>query len=163
MIGNEQQKSDLPDFVGIKKYFDIRLSPGQRKDLRKASSPDELALIPAYYCLIRDFLPKGKWSRDRWSQAVYLMPFASHSEKAPNLGVLLAREKGVSEARLFQIIRSEYPNDFIQLRRILQQIKPTVNWQHFGKQLFFWLDGQEMHKQGWAKRQILEDYYLSKK
>jgi CRISPR system Cascade subunit CasB len=162
MTGNEQQKSDLPDFVGIKKYFDTRLSLGQRKDLRKASSPDELALIPAYYCLIRDFLPKGKWSRDRWSQAVYLMPFASHSEKAPKLGALLSTA-GVREARLFQIIRSEFPNDFIQLRRILQQIKPAVNWQQFGEQLFFWNDGQKMHKQGRAKRQILEDYYLSKK
>ncbi|HBR22143.1 MAG TPA: type I-E CRISPR-associated protein Cse2/CasB [Nitrospiraceae bacterium] len=162
MIGNEQQKSELPDFVGIKKYFDTRLSSGQRKDLKKANSPDDLTLIPAYYQLIKNFIPTGKWSRERWRQVVYLMPYASHSEKTPNLGVLLARA-GVREARLFQIIRSEYPNDFIQLRRILQQIKPSVNWQHFGKQLFFWLDGQEMHKQGWAKRQILEDYYLSKK
>jgi len=162
MTGNVQQNRDLPDFVGIKKYFDTKLTPGQRKDLRKANSPNELALIPAYYCLIRDFLPDGKWSRDRWSQAVYLMPFASHSEKAPKLGILLSKA-GVREARLFQIIRSEFPNDFIQLRRILQQIKPAVNWQQFGEQLFFWNDGQKMHKKGRAKRQILEDYYLSKK
>ena len=162
MTDSIKQELTLPDFVGIKKYFDTQLSPGQRKDLKKANSPDDLALIPAYYQLIRNFIPTGKWSRERWSQAVYLMPYASHSEKSQNLGVLLAKA-GVREARLFQIIRSEFPNDFIQLRRILQQIKPAVNWQHFGKQLFFWLDGQERHKQGWAKRQILEDYYLSKK
>ncbi len=162
MIGNEQQKRDLPDFVGIKKYFDTTLSPGQRKDLRKVGSPDDLALIPAYYSLIRNFLPEGKWSRERWSQAVYLMPYAGHSEKAPKLGALLSKA-GVREARLFQIIRSEFPNDFIQLRRILLQIKPTVNWQQFGEQLFFWNDGHKTHKQGWAKKQILEDYYLSTK
>lgn len=162
MIGNEQQKSDLPDFVGIKNYFDTRLSPGQRKDLRKASCPDDLALIPAYYQLIRSFIPTGKWSRERWSQFVYLMPYASHSEKAPNLGVLLAKA-GIREARLSQIIRSEYPNDLIQLRRILQQLNHAVNWQHFGKQIFFWPNRQEMHKKEWSKRQILEDYYLTKK
>jgi CRISPR system Cascade subunit CasB len=162
MTGDEQHKHDLPDFVAIKKYFDSRLSPGQRKDLRKANSPDDLAWIPAYYQLIKNFIPDGKWSRDRWSQIVFLMPYAGHSKKAPHLGELLARA-GVREARLFQIIRSEYPNDFRQLRRILQQIKPVVNWQHLGKQVFFWNDRQEAHKQGWAKRQILEDYYLSKK
>jgi len=162
MTGNKQQKSDLPDFIGIKNYFDTRLSPGQRKDIRKASCPDDLSLIPAYYQLIRDFIPAGKWSRERWSQFVYLMPYASHSEKSPTLGVLLAKA-GIREARLSQIIRSEYPNDFIQLRRILQQLNRAVNWKDFGKQLFFWQDGQETHKQGWTKRQILEEYYLTKK
>lgn len=157
MDENEQQKRSLPDFIEIKKYFDNRLSPGQRKDLRKANRPDDLALIPAYYHLIRSFIPDGKWSRDRWSQVVYLMPYASHSEKSPSFGSLLAKA-GVREARLFQIIRSEFPNDFIQFRRILQQTKPIVNWQHFGGLIFFWNDAH-----GRSKRQILEDYYLSKK
>lgn len=147
----KEQYEQKPDFIRLKKHFDNRLTPGQRAELRRASSPNDLVFIPAYYNLIRNFITKEKWSRRRWRQVVYLLPYAGHSEKSPNLGVLLARA-GVREARLFQIIRSKYPNEFIQLRRILQQAKSAVNWQQLGEQLFFWNDNQ--------KRRMLEDFYL---
>jgi len=153
-MSENAQKEHKPDFIGLKKRFDDHLTPGQRAELRTASSPDDLAFIPAYYHLIRPFITQKRWSRRRWSQVVYLLPYASHSETSPPLGGLLAKA-GVREARLFQIIRSEYPNELIQLRRVLQQAKSAVNWQQLGEQLFFWNSDQ--------KRRLLEDFYLSKK
>ncbi|MDY6973156.1 MAG: type I-E CRISPR-associated protein Cse2/CasB, partial [Thermodesulfobacteriota bacterium] len=59
----------------------------------------------------------------------------------------------VSEKRLFQIIRSEPPNDMIQLRRILTMVEPTVNWPIAARQLWFW------NKK--SKRDLLENYFMS--
>jgi CRISPR system Cascade subunit CasB len=151
MSTNEHQQQ-LPDFVKVKAYFDNRLTPGQRAELRRVSDPEDIDLIPVYYYLIRGFLQTGQRPDRRWRRVVYALPYAEHAEGAGGLGIHLARA-GVREGRLFQMTRSEYPNDLVHLRRMLQQIKPTLDWHQFGGTLYFW--GQE------AKRRILEDYCLA--
>ena len=153
MPTNEHQQQ-LPDFVGVKAYFDNRLTPGQRAELRRVPDPEDIDLIPAYYYLIRGFLGKGQRPDRRWRRLVYVLSYAGHAERAERIGFHLARA-GVQEQRLFQMIRSEYPNDLVHLRRMLQQIKPIpiLDWHQFGETLYFW--GRE------AKRRILEDYCLA--
>jgi CRISPR system Cascade subunit CasB len=61
----------------------------------------------------------------------------------------------VSEKRLYQVIRAESPGDINQLRRLLKQAEPEVNWQKMAKQLWFWNIKQ--------KRSLLEDFVLNQK
>lgn len=138
------------NFVELKTRFNNVLSNGHRAEIRRVRDPDELDWLPAFYRL----LPAGAHADKQWRRIIFLLPFAGHAGNAGSLGTQLAKAK-VSEARLFQIIRSNYPNDFLYLRRILQQIQPYLDWQQFGKTLYFWGDN--------AKRRILEDYFLATK
>lgn len=145
LLTNPQIK---PDFIEIKNRFHHALTIGQRADIRRISNPEALAWIPAFYRL----LPKGAHADKQWRRIIFFLPFAEHSNDAHSLGVQLAKT-GVSETRLFQMGRSNYPNDLLHLRRILQQVQPWVNWQSFGEMLYFWGDK--------IKRRLLEDYFLS--
>lgn len=64
-------KIELPDFVGIKDYFDKRLSPGQRAELRRVHDPDDIDMIPAYYYLVKNFLVGGNTPDRRWKRVVF--------------------------------------------------------------------------------------------
>ncbi len=144
--GNPERAS-CPDFVELKRRYDKELTNGQRAEIRRAATPDDLDLIPAYYRVLRGIKSDGRWRR-----IVFFLPYAQHSDNAESMGTKLGKSK-VSEMRLFQMVRSEEPNDIIGLKRILQQVEPTVNWQRFGEALFFW--GKR------AKRGIVEDYFMA--
>jgi CRISPR system Cascade subunit CasB len=139
------------DFVLLyKRFSDLkeRIS-GLEAELKRAAQPYDLVEIPAFYRLMA-----GTGTHKGWQRVAYFLPFAKHKEGADSLGKQLAKA-GVREMRLFQVIRSEPPNDIIQLRRLLQQVKPTVDWQQFGNMLFYW------DYNDWNKRTLLEDYFLN--
>ncbi|WP_243689387.1 type I-E CRISPR-associated protein Cse2/CasB [Geotalea toluenoxydans] len=81
------------------------------------------------------------------------MPHIRHTNDGVGLGKALTRGKNVSEKRLFQVVRSDSPNDMIQLRRIVQMVEPSVNWTLAAKTLWYWNDR--------SKRDLLEDYFLN--
>lgn len=138
------------DFVLVKKRFDEMLSNGDRAEIRRAKSPDDLAMIPAYYRLLKTFGVNR--STLGWERLVYMLPYAGHRENGPSIGEALKLGK-IGEMRLFQMMRSEPPQDMENLRRMLQQVKPSVDWRKFGASLFYW-DARD-------KRDIVEDYFLS--
>ena len=76
-----------------------------------------------------------------------------HTSEGIGLGKALAQGKGISEKRLFQVIRSESPNDMIQLRRILQMVEPSVNWPKAARLLWYWNER--------SKRDLLEEYFMN--
>ena len=131
------------NFVDIVERYNKRLSNGQRAELRRATL-ESIASIPAYYHLL-----PGIRTNSSWDRVVFFLPYVKHSDNAKTLGEQLAKK--VSEERLFQVLRSRKPNDLIQLRRLVQQVEPTVDWQQFGKTLFFWNEDK--------KRRLLEDYF----
>jgi CRISPR system Cascade subunit CasB len=45
----------------------------------------------------------------------------------------------------------------IQLRRILKQAEPTVNWPLMAKQLWYWNYSER------SKRDLLEDFFINQK
>lgn len=137
--------SELPDFVALKARYDD-LGAGPKAELRRVTRPDDLALIPAFYRLLPGIQTD---SRCRWKRIVFFLPFAAHIEQGSSLGQALAGK--VKEARLFQVLRSNPPNDLIQLRRLAQQAEPRVDWQKTGKTLWFW---NEI-----SKRRLVEDYF----
>jgi len=141
----------LPDFVALWRRFDTVLSPGQRAEIRRTVSPDDLALQAAYYRV----LPGGSRPSVQMRRVVFLFPHAAHREGAGNIGRLLATSrKKVSEMRLFQMIRSDDNTLALQrLRRLCAHIDAAVDWGEFGRTLYFW--GNR------AKRRIVEEYFAS--
>lgn len=130
------------DFIDISKRFDA-LSNGAKAELRRCRKPDDVSMIPAFYHMFF-----GE-SDVRHRRVAYFLPYVGHKQGASSLGVQLANK--VNEKRLFQVLRSESPNDLIQLRRLVQQVEPVLDWNDFGKQLYFWNDK--------SKRKILEDFF----
>jgi len=149
----EQQR--LPDFMALYNAW-AQLSPGPRAELKRVATPDGLIEEPAFYRL---FSGRGEkeWEKQAWQRLIFCLPCIKHTEEKVSLGKALARyksgSKGLSEKRLFQVIRSEFPNDMIQLRRILKMAELTVNWEIAAKQLWYWNQR--------AKRDLLEDFFMN--
>ena len=133
------------DFREIAGRFE-KMGTGPRAELRRCATPDEVALRPSFYRLL-----PGIKTDMRWQRMAYFLPFVKHKENTDSLGKQLAAGK-ISEKRLFQVVRSESPNDLIQLRRLLQQVEPQLDWQQFGETLFFWDEEK--------KRRLLEDFFM---
>ncbi|MBL1261211.1 MAG: type I-E CRISPR-associated protein Cse2/CasB [Thiotrichaceae bacterium] len=148
-----------PDFVALYGHFDTlkkRVS-GLEAEIKKAITPDALAEIPSFYRLM-----VGTGTHAGWQRIAFFLPYVKHKEGADSIGKQLAKG-GVSEMRLFQVIRSDSPNDIIQLRRLVQQIEPALDWRSFGATIFYW-DYSNPEKgidQKQNKRRILEDYFLA--
>ncbi|QLE96560.1 type I-E CRISPR-associated protein Cse2/CasB [Neptunomonas phycophila] len=135
----------LPDFMLMYQRYQ-GLKPGPKAELRRATDINDLIEIPAFYRLLQE-----RKSMHKMKNLAYCLPYVKHKEGGDSLGQALAKAK-VSEKRLFMVIRSESPNDLIQLRRLLKMAEPTVDWAKAAKLLFFW---NEL-----SKRRLLEDYFF---
>ncbi len=133
------------------------LTPGQRAELRRVNNPGELLEVPAFYRLFSG-MGSREWEKDAYQRLIYCLPcIQSHTDEPVSLGAALAKKRDsghpvVSEKRLFQVIRSNAPNDMIQLRRILKMAEPVVNWPKAGNTLWYWNDR--------SKRDLLEQFFL---
>lgn len=134
-----------PDFMALYERYQ-KLKPGPQADLKRVVQPDELVEIPAFYRLLQD--NKAGKSLQR---LVYCLPLIKHQDKGDSLGKALAKAD-VNEKRLFMVIRSQEPNDLIQLRRLLKQVEPKLDWLSAAGTLYYWNDI--------AKRQLLEDFFF---
>lgn len=140
-------ESEKPDFISLWQRYQ-NLDKGQKAELRRLQQPDDLTELPAFYALF-----SGKRPSKQHQRIAYLLSVCSHKEGSKSVGAQLA-EKNISEMRLTQVIRSEYPNDLIQFRRICQHAELTTDWNHLGDTLWYWGDD--------AKRKILEDYFVTR-
>jgi len=131
------------DFREIAGRFE-NMGNGLRAELRRCARPEDVAMVPAFYRLL-----PGMKTNVSWQRLVYFLPFVKQG--GGSLGAELARAN-ISEKRLFQVLRSESPNDLIQLRRLVQQVEPKLDWQKFGETLFYW--------NAVKKRRILEDFFM---
>lgn len=138
--------AETPDFVALFEHYKT-LKPGQKAELRRATALDDLLLQPTLYRLFPGIRPGPRQLR-----LAFLLPWAAHRSNAPSLGAQCA-QAGIREARMFQIARSDPPMDLIQLRRLIIQLKPQLDWADFGNSLWYW--GQR------AKRDLIETYYLA--
>lgn len=146
-------KSGEPDYINLANNYQS-LTNGQQAEIRRAAEPEELLELPAFYHLIRK---AGLKANGQSCRLVWFLPSVAHQEKAEPLGRVMAN-KEVNERRLFQVVRAEYPNDLIQLQRIVRQIKPDLNWADFGNMLYYW--GQTRDGSKKSKQTIMKDYYL---
>lgn len=147
-IVQSSPKKILPNFVELYQRYKTMSEHGDfRSQLgKRIGSPDELRDRPAFYRLFPGERPPA------WGEKIaFFMPFCAHQPGAAPLGQQLA-QANISEARLLQVIRADYPNDLIQLRRLVQHIAPSVDWSELGKTLYYW------NKK--AKRDLLEDFFI---
>lgn len=141
--------AEQPDFVALKKrYKDESFSTGARAELRRVSEPDELEFVPALYRLF-----PGQRPDRRHRRLAYLLPYCEHAESARSLGFQLA-EAGIAEARVLQVARSHDPLDMVQFRRLLIHIEPKVDWNKFGRMVWYW--------NARSKRELVEDFYIAR-
>lgn len=145
----EQQK--LPDFMALYNAWD-QLANGPKAELRRVARPDELLEVPAFFRLYSG-KAHTEWEKQAYQRLIFCLPYIKHANDSVGLGKALARDSRVSEKRLFQVIRSDAPNDMIQLRRIVQMAEPSVNWTLAAKTLWYWNDR--------SKRDLLEDYFIN--
>lgn len=145
----EQQR--LPDFMALYRKWE-QLRPGPKAELRRIGRPDELIATPSFYRLFSGEATQ-EWAKQAYQRLIFCLPCITHTDKEIGLGKALAKSKGVSEKRLFQVIRSDTPNDMIQLRRILRIVEPSANWPRAAKLLWYWNER--------SKRDLLEDYFMN--
>lgn len=139
--------SNEPDFIGMYERYK-GLKPGYKAELRRVVSIQDLVEVPAFYMLLQ-----GREGKPSMQRVLYCLPCIKHESNGMSLGQALAKAK-VSEKRLFTVVRSQAPNDLVQLRRLLQMTEPVVDWLKAAKTFYFWNDQ--------AKRKLLEDYFTYK-
>ncbi|OAI20658.1 type I-E CRISPR-associated protein Cse2/CasB [Methylomonas lenta] len=128
-----------------------KLKPGPQAELKRVAQPDDLLEIPAFYRLLHD----ARAGKDM-QRLVYCLPLITHQESGDSLGKALAKAE-INEKRLFMVIRSEEPNDLIQLRRLLKQSdKPKVDWIKMAKTIWNW-NRPDLR----VKQKLLEDFFLN--
>jgi CRISPR system Cascade subunit CasB len=145
----EQQK--LPDFMALYHAWE-QLPPGPKAELRRVGRPEELIETASFYRLFSGKATQ-EWGKQAYQRLIFCLPYVKHTSEEVGLGKALAKGKGISEKRLFQVIRSESPNDMIQLRRVLQMVEPTANWPRAAKLLWYWNER--------SKRDLLEEYFMN--
>lgn len=131
-----------------------QMDSGQKAMLRRAVSPDDMTGIAAFYQVISATKFQLKQYEKQAAQVVYFLPWVQHRANGKPLGRSLHKH-GISEKRMFLVMRRESPDDLIQLRRVIQQIKPTAyaDWAELGNLLFYW--GKK------NKHQLMRDFYIS--
>ena len=142
--------SDEINWLALKEKFDKQLTPGQRAEIRRAALPDDLAELPAYYRL----LPAGVEPGKQWQRVILMLPWVKQKKGATPVGEQL-ENANVSEMRMFQMLRSNAPQDLVCLRRLLRQADVSADWEHFGPSLYYWNKAN--------KRRFVEEYYSTGK
>ncbi|CAM3659162.1 type I-E CRISPR-associated protein Cse2/CasB [Xenorhabdus thuongxuanensis] len=139
------------------------LDNGACAQLRRVTEPEKLRDIPAFYRLVKPFDWKDEEKQWPLLRMVFCLSAGKEvikhielDEKNPkgiSLGKALADSERISERRLYQVLRADWPNDMVQLRRLLIHAEPKLYWPALAKQLIRW----NQH----ARRQILEDFILA--
>ncbi|MSM41135.1 MAG: type I-E CRISPR-associated protein Cse2/CasB [Geobacter sp.] len=140
-----------PEFMMLYHAWE-QLSNGAKAELRRVAKPEELLDVPAFYRLYSG-KAHAEWEKRAYQRLIFCLPYINHGTDDVGLGKALTKGKGVSEKRLFQVVRSDEPNDMVQLRRILQMTEPTANWSKVANTLWYWNDR--------SKRDLLEDYFIN--
>jgi len=137
-------ENKTPDFLALYQRYQA-LKPGPQAELKRVMNPVDLIEVPAFYRVLQD-----NKAHKGMQRLLYCLPLVKHQENGDSLGRALAKAD-INEKRLFMVIRSQEPNDLIQLRRLLKQANPTLDWRTTAKTLYYWNDQ--------AKRQLLEDFF----
>ncbi|PPD50120.1 MAG: type I-E CRISPR-associated protein Cse2/CasB [Methylobacter sp.] len=140
-----EEANKIPDFMALYQRYDD-LKPGPKAELKRVMNPGDLIEVPAFYRVLH-----GQKASLRMQRLLYCLPHIKHIDGSDSLGKALAKAD-INEKRLFMVIRSQEPNDLIQLRRLLKQANPSLDWQAAAKTLYYWNDQ--------AKRQLLEDFFF---
>ncbi|WP_307744130.1 type I-E CRISPR-associated protein Cse2/CasB [uncultured Pantoea sp.] len=130
------------------------LDKGSQAKLRRADSPAKLLEIPDFYVLAGKFgWPEERFALQRMIYCLATGAIKHSDDESLTLGKALAQSKKISLVRVMQLVRQEYPNDMVQLRRMLIHAEPVVHWPLLATQLKWW--GKH------ERRNLIESFVLS--
>jgi len=130
------------------------LDKGSQAKLRRAESPDKLLEIPVFYVLAGKFgWPEERYALQRMIYCLATGAIKNSDDESLTLGKALALSKKISLMRVMQLVRQEYPNDMVQLRRMLIHAEPVLHWPSLAAQLQWW--GKR------ERRMLIESFVLS--
>ena len=142
------------------------LDNGASAQIRRASEPDDLRDIPAFYRLVQNLGWHDPLQKKTLLRAVFCLSAGKdvikHVEPDSNnphgisLGKALARSERINERRIYQVLRSHWPQDMVQLRRLISHAEPALHWPSLVEQLQWWTDGNNR-----SRRKLLEDFVLA--
>lgn len=160
MNQSSQKSGSSPNFAEVRNRYE-KLSRGDQAQLgKRIGSPDDLALLPAFYKLFPGISPS-----DWYYRMAFIIPFLRHSEKGATLGEYIGNQErlkkaGNLERRILQIARATPHQDIIYLRRLLMRFEePAVNWNKSGFAQFFSTD-EEKNTNG--KKKFVEQYFIAR-
>ncbi|CCP01684.1 CRISPR-associated protein, Cse2 family [Erwinia amylovora Ea644] len=131
----------------------LQLDPGSKAKIRRATQPDDLMDIPAFYLLVAPFgWPQQRYALLRMVFCLSAGKIRPSEDDKQSIGRVFA-DKGISQPRIFQVIRADYPNDMVQLRRLIIHAEPEVYWPGFAQQLYGWYKSD--------RRKLLEDFVIT--
>lgn len=142
------------------------LDNGASAQLRRVSEPDDLRDIPAFYRLVQNLGWHDPQQQKVLMRAVFCLSAGkdvikhaepdTHNPKGISLGKALARSEKINERRVYQVLRSDWPQDMVQLRRLLAHAEPVLHWPTMVEQLRWWT-----HENNRSRRQLLEEFVLA--
>jgi CRISPR system Cascade subunit CasB len=160
MTQTEKKSGNSPDFEEIRKRYE-KLSRGDQAQIgKRIGSPEDLALVPAFYKLFPGISP-SEWHY----RAAFLVPFIRNSSSAPTMGRFIAEQErlkntGNLERRVLQVARARPHQDVVYMRRLLMRFdEPTINWMESGLAQFFSVD-KEKNTNG--KKKFIEQYFIAR-
>lgn len=153
-MGERKMETDYDALTELPGAFEL-LGKGDQARLRRVKKPEELREVDAFFRLCAN---AGLMERHlvKMERVLFFIPWVYPFEGL-RLGAALENSK-VDERRLFQVLRSESPNDLVYLRRAIQMAaskhktkKLAFDWKSASTLLFFWGESN--------KKNILHDYY----
>lgn len=130
----------------------LQLDPGSKAKIRRATQPDDLMDIPAFTCWWPLWLAAAALRVAANGVCLSAGKIRPSEDKQQSIGRVFA-DKGISQPRIFQVIRADYPNDMVQLRRLIIHAEPEVYWPGFAQQLYGWYKSD--------RRKLLEDFVIT--
>ncbi len=123
--------------------------PGDRAELRRAHSPDEAALTPAYFALLKAIRPFGLSMTMQRTRMPIVAGVLAHV-KPNRVTVPVARSMGpenkdskarISDLRFRRLLKTEDDTElYVMMIRMVRLLDEKVNVQDLAKSLTFWND-----------------------
>jgi CRISPR system Cascade subunit CasB len=167
-IAKFQTEKTEPNFSLLKAGFK-QLNPGEQSSIRHVANPEKLEeqtgevfykLLQYAGVSISEF--KQSWEWQQWQNVIFILPWAIKIQDEETVGKKLAKADKLANNEtnkhlLFQMLRSDFPNDLIMLKRIVKRFgkKHIVNQKTLENNTRYWNKDNKDNK-----RQILRDYFI---
>lgn len=164
MDSKKKLKHEVPDFAHLKDVYE-NLPTGPRTEIKRARTLDEIRKLPSFYRWASKDPVAAKCLHNEYSikniqRAAFFIAHGQHDLKSPTLGKLFA-EAGVSDLRVYQMVKSSAPRDIQHLKNLIRITSSKtksfkLNWQEFGRILYNWTVPWAYHKEN-----MLRDFVLN--
>jgi CRISPR system Cascade subunit CasB len=160
-MNQELQKNRSVDYeelwAGIERWWlALQDRPGDRAELRRAHSPDEAALTPAYFALLKEIRPSGLSMTMQRTRMPIVAGVLAHV-KQNRVNVPVAQSMGpenqdgkarISDLRFRRLLKTEDDTElYVMMIRMVRLLDEKVNVKDLAKSLTFW---NERTRKEWA-------------